>query len=73
LSLTHFYARSTGGVLKPNPFFLSAGLWSAFLERLAPLLPLTALLIFQFEYLNKHKMASPAAFIERLRRLLGAA
>jgi uncharacterized protein YecE (DUF72 family) len=63
ITLTHSYARQPKGSERhagePNPHFLSVDLLNRFLETLA--------IMFQFEYLNKQKMPSLAAFLERLR------
>lgn len=65
LTLTHPYARK-GETLRPNPQFLSRELYAEFLQRIAPLRSRLGALIFQFEYLNKQKMPSQGAFLERL-------
>ncbi len=68
LTLTHFYAK-LGGAEKPfagrpNRAFLDVGLLERFLERLEPLGHKRGPVMFQFEYLNKQKMASKEAFFE---------
>jgi uncharacterized protein YecE (DUF72 family) len=68
LTLTHFYAKLGGAdkafAGRPNRAFLDAGLLERFLERLAPLGRKRGPVMFQFEYLNKQKMASKEAFFE---------
>ena len=68
LTLTHFYAKkeaATGEFAgKPNEQFLDVGLLERFLERLAPLGTKLGPIMFQFEYLNRQKMASKEAFFE---------
>jgi len=68
LTLTHFYAKEKGGAGafagKPNIHFLNGDLLNQFLERLAPLGKKLGPVMFQFEYLNKQKMASKEAFFE---------
>ena len=51
---------------EPNPHFLSVDLLNRFLEMLAPMHGKLGPIMFQFEYLNKQKMPSLAAFLERL-------
>src|SRR5512136_2951064 len=62
LTLTHFYAKQPAASAaiagKPNPHFLDDGLLRRFLDRLSPLGPKLGPIMFQFEYLNKQKMAS---------------
>ncbi len=67
ITLTHYYGRETAGELIENPDFLSVPLYEAFRRRIEPLLPQTGVLLFQFEYLNRRKMSSLSAFLERLR------
>jgi uncharacterized protein YecE (DUF72 family) len=66
VTLTHFYKRDPRHGGKPNPYFLSRPLMDDFLERISPMQEQTSLLMFQFEYLNKQKMASLSAFQEAL-------
>jgi uncharacterized protein YecE (DUF72 family) len=54
----------------PNPRFLSTAVLGDFLAALGPLRPLVGMIMFQFGYLNRKMMASPAAFLERLGRFL---
>lgn len=54
------------GGAEPNRLFLNPEVFNKFLDRVEPLLPKIGLLMFQFEYLNKDKMASKEAFMDRL-------
>lgn len=66
ITLTHAYRRG-GEVLPPaNPHFLSPGLYRDFLARLEPMGDKLGLVMLQFEYLNRKKMASRAEFLEKL-------
>lgn len=69
LTLTHYYAKQTPAhssfANKPNPHFLDLGLLGRFLDSLSPLRSKLGPIMFQFEYLNKKKMASKEAFFER--------
>ncbi|WP_455383106.1 DUF72 domain-containing protein [Salinispira pacifica] len=65
ITLTHFYRKGTKGEPVANPHFLSRELLDQFLSRIEVLREQTLALMFQFEYLNKQKMASVAAFLDR--------
>ena len=65
LTLTHHRSRK-GEALRPNALFLDSGFFLRFVDSLAPLVPKIGLFIFQFEYLNKDKMASRELFADRL-------
>jgi uncharacterized protein YecE (DUF72 family) len=71
ITLTHHYAKK-GEPATANPKFLDTGLFGAFIDAVAPLIPKIGLFIFQFEYLNKDKMPSKGAFLDRLAGFLGA-
>jgi uncharacterized protein YecE (DUF72 family) len=77
LTLTHFYAKEKGGggafAGKPNALFLNRELLGQFLERLAPLGRKLGPVMFQFEYLNKQKMPSKEAFLEKFGEFISAA
>lgn len=77
LTLTHFYTRQPPAYASfsgsPNPHFLSTALLAEFLERLAPLDGKLGPVMFQFEYLNRAKMASKEAFFERFGAFIRAA
>ena len=68
LTLTHFYGKKEAGAGEaagnPNGMFLNIGLLEQFLDRLSPLGKKLGPIMFQFEYLNKQKMASQNAFCE---------
>jgi uncharacterized protein YecE (DUF72 family) len=70
ITLTHHYARQAKGhadfANKPNPDFLSLDLLNRFLETLSPMGEKLGPIMFQFEYLNKTKMPSLKAFLDRL-------
>jgi len=66
LTLTHFRQKSKADPLVPNPHFLSIDLARTFLDVLEPLRPYLGPMMFQFEYLNRDKMPSQAAFHARL-------
>lgn len=69
LTLTHFYSKqppaSAAIAGQPNPHFLDLDLLRQFLDRLSPLGPKLGPVMFQFEYLNRQKMASKEIFFER--------
>lgn len=65
ITLTHYYQKIKTAPLEENPHFLSNEILEKFLDRLAPLKDHLGPLMFQFEYLNKKKMASPDEFIEK--------
>jgi uncharacterized protein YecE (DUF72 family) len=77
LTLTHHYAKQTpqNAALagKPNPHFLDRGLLRRFLDALSPLESKLGPVMFQFEYLNKQKMASKEVFFERFGEFIDAA
>jgi uncharacterized protein YecE (DUF72 family) len=70
ITLTNFYAKQPARYRehanKPNDDFLSIALLERFLEALEPLEDRLGPVMFQFEYLNKKKMASREAFLEQL-------
>jgi uncharacterized protein YecE (DUF72 family) len=66
ITLTHHYSKGRSGPLKANPGFLSLELYDELLRRIEALRDRLGALIFQFEYLNRQKMPSQAAFLERL-------
>jgi uncharacterized protein YecE (DUF72 family) len=77
LTLTHFYSRQPAAHASfagaPNPRFLDHALLNDFLERLSPLGRKLGPIMFQFEYLNRAKMASKETFFNRLRKFISAA
>ena len=64
LCLTHLHSK--GMVLEPNPNFLSLDRFNTFLETVEPLRDQIKAFIFEFEYLNKDKMPSLKAFIDKI-------
>lgn len=66
VTLTHFYRKKKADPLVENPHFLSASLFRTFLSRLEPLGDTLGPIMLQFEYLNRHKMASQSHFQELL-------
>jgi uncharacterized protein YecE (DUF72 family) len=65
VTLTHPYRKAKTDPLVPNPSFLSPALFQTFLSLLDPLRDVLGPLMFQFEYLNRQKMASQDHFQER--------
>jgi uncharacterized protein YecE (DUF72 family) len=70
VTLSHHYQKDKTAPLAANPHFLSLGLYHDFLERLEPMAGKTALVMLQFEYLNRKKIASQAEFLEKLEPFL---
>lgn len=70
VTLTHYYKNLRSDPLRANPFFLSPSLFQEFLSLLDPLKNVLGPLIFQFEYLNKQKMASQKRFLESMERFV---
>jgi len=66
ISLTHRRKRKGEKVLRENPDFLSADLFSEFLEAVAPMADRLDAVMLQFEYLNRKKMASLDHFLRAL-------
>lgn len=70
ITLTHHYAKQSARnqhlANKPNPHFLDVDLLERFLQILEPMGNKLGPVMFQFEYLNKSKMPSLAAFIDKL-------
>jgi len=64
ITLTHHYKKQKGGLLQPNPHFLSTELMARFINSIEPLGEHIGPLMFQFEYLKKTKMPSLTHFIE---------
>ena len=72
ITLTHFYKKKGEAALRPNPQFLSPSLFEDVLSRLEPLRGKIGMLMLQFEYLNKQKMASQSDFLDRLGKFFDA-
>ncbi|KAB2888721.1 MAG: DUF72 domain-containing protein [Desulfobulbaceae bacterium] len=64
ITLTHHYRRNKDAPLVPNPHFLSIGLMERFIRAIEPLAGHIGPLMFQFEYLNRQKMAGLHRFLE---------
>jgi uncharacterized protein YecE (DUF72 family) len=77
ITLTHFYAKQPARYKefanKPNSGFLNVELLGRFLDALEPLKSRLGPVMFQFEYLNKKKMPSRDAFLEKLGGFFDAA
>lgn len=63
ITLTHHYNKKEP--LVANPWFLSVDLMHRFLDSIALMKSKLGPLVFQFEYLNKRKMAGQRDFIDR--------
>ena len=70
ITLTHHYRRGKVAAPAANSHFLSPGLYRDFLARLEPLHEKIGVVMLQFEYLNKQKMASRAEFLKALGSFL---
>ena len=70
ITLTHHYAKQSARnqhlANKPNAHFLDVDLLERFLEILRPMGNKLGPIMFQFEYLNRKKMPSLEAFIDKL-------
>jgi uncharacterized protein YecE (DUF72 family) len=70
ITLTHYYAKQSSQhqhvANKPNGHFLDVNLLKIFLELLLPMGKKLGSIMFQFEYLNRKKMPSVEAFVDRL-------
>lgn len=74
ITLSHFYqhGKPKGSPLEANPHFLSIDLFNEFLNRVEPLKGHIGVLMFQFEYLNRQKMASQAEFLQKFGQFIDA-
>lgn len=67
---SHHYAKQSASnkhlANKPNAHFLDVDLLERFLEILRPMGAKLGAVMFQFEYLNREKMPSMQAFIDKL-------
>lgn len=70
ITLTHFYRKNKNEPLQANPHFLSPQLLGDFLKTISPMKAQTGMLMFQFEYLNKQKMASQYDFQKQFGEFL---
>ncbi|MFH1194264.1 MAG: DUF72 domain-containing protein [bacterium] len=65
ITLTHPYQQKKGELLERNEYFLSCEILNQFLKSIEPLKEKLGPLMFQFEYLNKQKMASQFDFMSQ--------
>ncbi|MFH1681583.1 MAG: DUF72 domain-containing protein [Candidatus Eisenbacteria bacterium] len=72
ITLTHYYRAAKTDPLVENPHLLSVDLFDEFLARIEPLHEVLGPLLFQFEYLNRQKMASQKRFLERFGAFVSA-
>lgn len=73
ITLTHFYKQAPKEVAeKPNPNFLSKQIMKSFLKLLEPLKEKIGVIMLEFEYLNKEKMPTLAAFLDHLGPFLSS-
>ncbi|MBN2364666.1 MAG: DUF72 domain-containing protein [Calditrichaeota bacterium] len=70
ITLTHYYRKKKTDPLVENPHFLSLPLFSDFLHLISPMKEKLGPLMFQFEYLNKHKMPNQDTFMEKFEKFL---
>jgi uncharacterized protein YecE (DUF72 family) len=70
ITLTHLYRKNKTDPMVVNPYFLSVELFHRFLQSIESLRPHLGPLMFQFEYLNKQKMASQTVFHEKFQQFL---
>jgi uncharacterized protein YecE (DUF72 family) len=73
LTLTHLRGSGGASTKVANPAFLSPERFERFLEAIEPMLPRLDAIMFEFEYLNRDKMPSLEAFLEKLDDFLAAA
>ena len=66
VTLTHLYQQEKSDPLVANPSFLSPALMETFLHLIEPLRDVLGPIMFQFEYLNRQKMASQGQFQRRM-------
>ena len=72
ITLTHLYRKTKGDSLVANPHFFSPDLYDSFLSTLRPLGSRLGIVMLQFEYLNRQKMAGLDAFLQQFDRFLEA-
>ena len=77
LTLTHYYANQPATYKQfsnqPNDHFLNIDLLNKFLDIIEPLKAKLGPVMFQFEYLNKQKMASQKQFLDTLAEFFAKA
>jgi uncharacterized protein YecE (DUF72 family) len=72
ITLTHGFRKGNEEPLLVNPHFLSPELYVDFLARLQPLGEKIGAVMLQFGYLNRQKMATQQAFLDKLASFLTA-
>jgi uncharacterized protein YecE (DUF72 family) len=72
VTLTHLYRKSRGDDLVANPHFFSTDLYAQFVKSLEPLGPKLGVIMLQFEYLNRQKMANLDTFMEQVAIFLAS-
>jgi uncharacterized protein YecE (DUF72 family) len=70
ITLTHFCKKGNQRGTGENPYFLSPKLFADFLDRISAMRSQTALIMLQFEYLNRQKMGGADEFLRRLETFL---
>jgi uncharacterized protein YecE (DUF72 family) len=74
ITLTHYYSKQSKAYKdyanQPNEYFLNVDLLKRFLETLEPMGEKLGPIMYQFEYLNKQKMPSHKAFLDKLHDFL---
>lgn len=70
ITLTHERKQAKDGSLVKNDTFLSNELFDEFIGNIEPVLDVMGAIIFEFEYLNKQKMAGVSAFIEQFEAFM---
>lgn len=77
ITLTHHYSKQLAKhkhvANQPNDYFLNIDLLNRFLEILQPMKKKLGPIMFQFEYLNKQKMPSLKAFLDKLSEFFSSA
>jgi uncharacterized protein YecE (DUF72 family) len=70
ITLTHYYSKTKNIPLEKNPHFFSNQIFDEFLEILSPMHKKLGPIMFQFEYLNKHKMSNQQVFMDKLETFI---
>ncbi|MDH3214946.1 MAG: DUF72 domain-containing protein [Candidatus Krumholzibacteria bacterium] len=77
ITLTHYYAKQPKHHIdyagQPNIYFCDSDLLNRFLDLIAPLGKKIGPIMFQFEYLNKAKMPSRRAFLDKFGHFIAKA
>lgn len=74
ITQSHFYThgKSKTAPVEANPHFFSVTLFNEFIKRIEPLAGHIGVLMFQFEYLNRLKMASQIEFLNKFNGFISA-